>query len=70
MEKCTEALRDKLRGLSKYQAIEDENYTIGFLRPIKQAAFKSKAHKNIHVSLWNTKKRTMNTYYNHLEPVQ
>ena len=35
MGQCTEALEAKLRGLSIFQAVEDENYSIVFLRAIK-----------------------------------
>ena len=51
MVKCTEYLNAKLQVIPKFQANEDDNYAIEFLRAIKEVAFKSKAHYNIHVSL-------------------
>ena len=67
--KWTESLKAKLRGLSTLQAIEYDNDAIGFLRAIIEVVFQFEAHENIHISLWKTKNRTVNTYHNHLDHV-
>ena len=70
MGQCTEIFKAKLRGIPTFQSIEDDNNVIVFICGVKEAAFKLEAHRNTHVSLWNMKKRTVNMYHNHLDPVK
>ena len=70
MVQWTEDLKSKLRGLSTYQDIEENNDVIWFLLAIKEVAFKCETQENTHVYLWNMKKRTVNTYKNYLDPVK
>ena len=70
MVKCIESLKSKLRGLSTFQDIYNDNDVIVFICATKDIGFKFESRENIHVSMWNMKKRTVNTYQNHLDPVQ
>ena len=70
MGQLTEYLKANLWGLSTLQSIKDDNDVIVFIRSIKYFAFKYETHKNIHVFVWNMKKRTVNMYQNYLDSVK
>ena len=50
MGKLTRTLKAKLQRLSMFQAIEDENNTILFIRAMKEAAFEFYSHEKIQYS--------------------
>ena len=70
MGQCTEALKNKLWGLSMFQSIKDNNDEIWFICVIKEVAFKFEAPDNIYVYLCKTNKITDNTYQNHNNAVK
>ena len=56
--------------LYTFQAIKDDTDEIIFLCAIKEFYFKFEAHENIHVSICNMNKRTVNANQNQLDPVK
>ena len=70
MVQCIESFKSKIKVLSMFQSIEDNNDAILFLYRINEFAFIFEAHEYVHVYLWKTKHRTVNTYQNHLVPMK